>query len=106
MRVLLMLPLLAYSPTAQTSLVEIAVKPCRMLFPRSKFGLGTMLHFDPSQCWMSVCETLLLLLKAPTVQMSLADAAATSSSELVCDPTFGLGTTLHCVPSQCMVSVR
>ena len=101
-----MLLLLAYSPTAQISLVEITVNPCRMLFPRSTFGLGTMLHFDPSQCWMSVCDTLLLLMYRPTVQMSLAEAVPTSNRSLVCEPTFGLETTLHCVPSQCMVSVR
>src|SRR6266550_853376 len=86
-----MLLLLAYAPTAQTSLVEITVNPCRMLFPRPTFGLGTMLHCVPSQCMVSVRSLLLLLEEVPTAQTSVAETVVTLLRKLLFDPTFGLG---------------
>src|SRR5438046_1158077 len=42
----------------------------------------------------------------PTAQMSFADTAATALREWLDGPALGLGTILHCVPSQCSINVR
>src|SRR3954470_3711594 len=41
----------------------------------------------------------------PTAHTSWDEIAATASSRLSEVPGFGLGTRLHCVPSQCSISV-
>src|ERR671931_130064 len=94
-------------PTAHTSVAltaATAVRVFRELF--AAFGLGTIFHFAPYQCSMSVrCWIGAGAAKSPTAQTSFAETAATPrSSELVAEP-FGLGTMLHLLPSQCSIRV-
>src|SRR5918911_4476907 len=74
-------------------------------------GLGTMLQLFPSQCavsvrcwWMSVFS----FWNMPTAQMLSAEIAVIAPNRLTALYSvlmFGLGTTLHRVPSQCSTSV-
>src|SRR5215831_3962637 len=54
------------------------------------FGVGTTLHWLPSQCSASV-----LLSARPTAHTSLADTTATASRALLLESGFGLVTTCH-----------
>src|SRR5437667_9102356 len=67
-------------------------------------GLGTTVHWLPSQCVTSVCmvpaEVYL-----PTAQTSLAEIA-TTPPRLAGRPGLGLGTTVQAVPSQCRIIVE
>src|SRR5258708_17141446 len=94
------------SPTAHTSFVAPAAAANRTLNPEPTLGLATTLHVWPFQCRVSVGSgTLASGRKAPTAQMSLAEAAVTPFRKLLCVPTFGLETTLHVWPFQCSMRV-
>src|SRR5262249_56183837 len=63
------------SPTAQTSLAEMAVTPLRWLFSVPSLGLGTIAQFLPFQCSMNVWATKPEMID-PTAQTSLLATAA------------------------------
>src|SRR4029450_10985744 len=89
-------------PTAQMSFVEIATTPYRR-GTEPAGGPGTMLHCVPFQCKINGAEGS----ARPTAQSSLGEpgTAVTAVRLLCCLGTFGLGTTLQLVPSQCSTSV-
>src|SRR3954451_4111397 len=70
------------------------------------FGEGTIFHFMPFQCRVSVFDGFWPL--RPTAQMSCAFTASMPKSRLSFDvsPAFGLVTCFHLVPFQCRISVR
>src|SRR5438874_1752370 len=69
-------------------------------------GLDTMLHCVPSQCSMTVPPTPGPDPYPPTAHTSLVEMAATPRNPVPCAlGGLGLGTTLHCTPFQCSVSV-
>src|SRR5690348_3859922 len=88
---------LPLSPTAHTSVVDTAATP-RSSDPEPVppgLGLGTMLHAVPSQCSVSVWNTVPALVeiwKSPTAQTSLAEMAVTPVRRLFPVPSLGLGT--------------
>src|SRR5438552_17399301 len=59
-----------WTPTAHTSLLDVAATPMRSLASEPTFGLSTKFHRVPSQCAVSVCPAQL-----PTAQTSLLDKA-------------------------------
>jgi hypothetical protein len=70
------------------------------LLAPSTFGLVTRLQFAPFQRMASVLPP-----ESPTAQTSLLDSASTPERLLgAVPPRFGLGTTLHFAPSQCIVA--
>src|SRR5205823_7538383 len=87
-------------PTAHASLVDVAATDVRTLSPVPPFvfWVPTIDQPFPFQCSLSVCETPFARLERPTVQMSLAETAATAFMSLWPLP-FGLGTTFQ-VPWQ------
>src|ERR1051326_9392174 len=90
-----------FAETATTSYRALS----RALRCDPTFGLGIMLHRVPSQCSMRVRCMLLLLVEVPTAQPSPVEMGVTLLRKLLFDPTFGLGTTLQCLPFQCSISV-
>src|SRR5579885_2814505 len=70
----LSVPWLLYDPTAQTSLVELAATPYRLLNEPPGLGLLTRLHFVPFQC------SIIVPRPSPTAQASLAEIAATEDN--------------------------
>src|SRR5438067_6918905 len=83
----------------------MAATPSRGLLPAPVLGLGTRVHWLPSQRIVRV-RLRLSAVEEPTAQMSLADTAATSSRNVDPGPTLGLGTTVHWLPSQCSTRLR
>src|SRR3954466_1796294 len=92
-------------PTAHTSLEDSATTPFTMLSFVVALGLGMILHCCPSQCSTSVVSPSSPQQKCPAVHISDAERAEMSQRSLKPSPTFGLGTMLHWVPSQCSISV-
>src|SRR5262249_41345593 len=93
-------------PTAQTSLLETAATPSRMLSAPPGLGLGTTLHLWPFQCSASVSRGLPeAAWKNPTAQTSVLEAALTASRLLFPPGALGLLMAFHAVPFQCRVSV-
>src|SRR5258706_2066440 len=83
------------SPTAQTSLVEMAVTPLRTLRNALGLGLETTLHCVPFQCSVSVCVAPPETVISPTAQTSLAATTATEMSSLPVTPGLGLEITFQ-----------
>src|SRR5258708_15538522 len=90
------------------SLAETAATVPSRLPLDATLGLGTMLHWVPSQCSMRVRDTLLLasLEELPTAQASPDEIATTPLSWFDTNFVLGLGTILQLVPFQCSMSVR
>src|SRR5438105_2202968 len=87
------------------SLAESA-DTARMLLPLEPgLGLGTMLHSEPFQCSVSVRGWPEPALKPPMAHISPEDSAEIDQSPLGSPAGLGLGTMLHCVPSQCSTRV-
>ena len=84
-------------PTATTVPSLMAVAPIILATP---LGVLIMLHCVPFQCSENGPRG-----ESPKASISLAEAAATASSELFTFGNgFGLGTTLQLVPSQCSIT--
>src|SRR5437764_10741153 len=72
------------------------------------FGLDTTLQVVPSQCSVTVVSPVYASTAQadPTAQASVEEMATTPLRRFSPVLAFGLGRTLHAVPSQCSVSVR
>src|SRR5262245_51474053 len=92
------------SPTVHSVPLPVTPMSRSSLIGASVFGLGTMVHADPSQRSMCVWNATPVS-KNPTAHASVADVPTTPSRKLFCSFTFGLSTTLHFVPSQCSTDV-
>src|SRR5947207_1362220 len=79
-------------------------------FPSLAGGrLVISVHFMPSQCNTSALLGMLSCadrdMYVPTAQISLGALAATPYSSLIYLPGLGMGTVLHCLPSQCSMTL-
>ena len=94
-------------PTAHTSSVAFADTDTRSFAADAgpAFGLGTRCHDVPSQWSVSVRSSNALVNHVPTAHTSSGAIAVTADSEFGNEPLFGLGTTVHAMPSQCSMSV-
>src|SRR5579884_2915668 len=102
-----MYPGVSPEPTAQMLFLETAVTAVRTLMLSPVLGLETSFHFEPFQCSTRVRLLFLEISKyVPTAQISFWESAQMPSSWLSEFPALGLGIMLHCVPSQCSMSVR
>jgi hypothetical protein len=91
------------------SLAELAAKPDKGFELGPTFGLGTTFQVLPSQCKINVrlgSLSALAGVKKPTAQASFGDSASTASSLFVPLLTFGVATSFHSEPSQCLAKVR
>src|SRR5579862_1844023 len=90
------------------SLAELAVNPDKGFELVPTFGLGTTFQVLPSQCWINVRLGSLSAfagVKKPTAQALFGDSASTASSLFVPLVTFGVATSAHSEPFQCIAKV-
>src|SRR5579872_803193 len=90
------------------SLAELAVNPDKGFELVPTFGLGTTFQVLPSQCKINVRLGSLSAfagVKKPTAQALFGDSASTASSLFVPFVTFGVATSAHSAPFQCMAKV-
>src|SRR5580704_1666070 len=90
------------------SFAELAVKPDNGFDLGPTSGLGTTFQVLPSQCRIKVRLGSLSAfagVKKPTAQALFGDSASTASSLFVPLVTFGVATSAHSEPFQCMAKV-
>src|SRR5580692_5605084 len=90
------------------SLAELAVNPDKGFDLGPTFGLGTTFQVLPSQCRINVrsgCLSEFAGVEKPTAQALFGDSASTASSLFVPLVTFGVATSAHSEPFQCMAKV-